>query len=301
MGRIRLGIHLPNGGFDKLSFSYIRNLGIQAEKLGYDSLWVADHAIYPDYLGPQNIFEPLTTLAALSSVTQRVLLGTSILLPLRHPLHLANMVATLDNASKGRVVLGMGVGWYRPEFDALSIPFNRRGEIQEEELQLLKLLWSRPRINFAGKHFQMNGVVAGVKPIQKPHPKIWLGGRSGRTFQRIVEHGNGWLAWCPSLDTFSEGVRRIRSIANSAGHKPTRFDFAADFMACIKTRASSARAEAKKLNLRGEDWIVGNPEVCAEELARYVKEGATHVVLGFVPYKKELPSMRLIAEAIESI
>jgi probable F420-dependent oxidoreductase len=299
--KIRLGLHLPNGGFNKLSFSYIRDLGIKAEKLDYDSLWASDHAIYPESLGPQNIYEPLTTLAALSSVTKRVLLGTSILLPLRHPLNLANMLATLDNASGGRVVLGMGVGWYKPEFEASSIPFNRRGEIQDEEIRLLKLLWSKQPTSFAGKHFQMNEVVAGLNPIQKPHPRIWLGGGVERTFQRIVELANGWLAWCPGLDTFSAGVRRIKSIADSTGHADSQFDFAADFMACIKSRASSAKSEAKKLNLRGENWIVGNPEGCAEVLAQYAKEGATHIVLGFVPYKKELASMRIAAEAIKSI
>jgi probable F420-dependent oxidoreductase len=299
--RVRLGIHLPNGGFGRLSFSYVRDLGIKAEKLEYDSLWVADHAIYPESLGPQNIYEPLTTLAALSSVTKRVSLGTSILLPLRNPLHLANMLATLDNASNGRVVLGMGVGWYKPEFDASSVPFSSRGEIQEEEIELLKMLWSKPSVNFNGKHFQMSNVVTGPKPIQKPYPKIWLGGGVERTFQRVAKHANGWLAWCPALDTFSAGVKRIRSIANSEGLNASRLDFAADFMACIKTQAPSARAEAKKLNTRGENWIVGNAEVCAETLARYVKEGATHIVLGFVPYGKELASMRIAAEAIQSI
>ena len=301
MAKVRLGIHLPNGGFGRLAFSYVRDLGVKAEKLGYDSLWVADHAIYPESLGPQNIYEPLTTLAALSSVTKRVSLGTSILLPLRNPLHLANMLATLDNASNGRVVLGMGVGWYKPEFDASSVPFNSRGEIQEEEIQLLKLLWTTPSVNFNGKHFQMSNVVTGPKPVQRPHPKIWLGGGAERTFQRVAKHANGWLAWCPALNTFAAGVRRIRTIAESERRNASKLDFAVDFMACIKKQTSTARADAKKLNTRGENWIVGNAETCAETLADYVNEGATHIVLGFVPYKKELTSMRIAAEAIQSI
>jgi probable F420-dependent oxidoreductase len=275
MPKARFGIHLPNGGFDNLPFSHIKKLAIEAEKLGYDSLWVADHAIYPEMLGPQNIFEPLTTLAALSSVTEHVRLGTSILLPLRHPLLLANVLSTLDNASNGRVILGIGVGWYKPEFDASAVPFNRRGEIEEEEIQLLKLLWSKPHVSFDGKHFRMKEVATGPKPVQAPYPKIWLGGATEKTFQRIVKHGDGWLAWCPSVETFFAGVRRVKSI-ESAGKNVSRMDFAADFMACIKKRDSSAQAEASRLNRGKENWIVGNPERCAEAIGDYVKQGATH-------------------------
>jgi probable F420-dependent oxidoreductase len=301
MPKVRFGIHLPNGGFDNLPFSHINKLATEAEKLGYDSLWVADHAIYPETLGPQNIFEPLTTLAALSTVTERVRLGTSILLPLRHPLLLANALSTLDSASNGRLILGIGVGWYKPEFDASAVPFNRRGEVQEEEIQLLKLLWGEPSVDFEGKHFLMKNVITGPKPVQKPYPKIWLGGGTEKTFQRIVKQGDGWLAWCPSVETFSAGVRRVKSIAESAGKDTSRMDFAADFMACVRKRDASAQVIAGRLNRSKENWIVGSPVSCTEAIGKYVKQGANHIILGFVPYKKELDSMKMTAEIMNSV
>ena len=297
MSRVRFGVHLPNGGFDDIPFSYVKNLAVEAEKLGFDSLWVADHAVYPESLGPQNIYEPLTTLAALSSVTDRVSLGTSILLPLRHPLLLSNMLSTIDNASNGRLILGIGVGWYKPEFDASAVAFSQLGEIQEEEIQLLKLLWSRPSVSFEGKHFRLKNVVTGPKP--KQNPRIWLGGRSEKTFHRVAKYGDGWLAWCPSVETFSSGISKIRTSGESVGK--TTLDFAVDFMACVDEDDSSAQSKATKLNRGKENWIVGSQKRCVETIREYVKEGATHIILGFVPYKHELDSLRMIAEIIDSI
>jgi len=296
MSRIRLGIHLPNGGFENFSFSYIRDLAIEAEKLGYDSIWVSDHTIWPEKLGPQNIFEPLTTLAALSSVTNQVALGISVLLPLRHPLLLANMLSTIDNAANGRLILGMGVGWFKPEFDNTSVPFNRRGEIQEEEIRLLRLLWSKPSVSFEGNHFRLKNVVVSPKPVQKPCPKILLGGRTEKTFERIVKHGDGWLAWTPSIDTFSAGVRKIKSMAEAAA-KP-RMTFAADFMTSVNRNSAEADVEAVKHGLGKDTNIIGNPEECAERIDQYAKQGADLVVLGFVPLGKEVESMRITAKEI---
>ncbi len=256
MSRVRFGVHLPNGGFDDIPFSYVKNLAVEAEKLGFDSLWVADHAVYPESLGPQNIYEPLTTLAALSSVTDRVSLGTSILLPLRHPLLLSNMLSTIDNASNGRLILGIGVGWYKPEFDASAVAFSQRGEIQEEEIQLLKLLWSRPSVSFEGKHFRLKNVVTGPKP--KQNPRIWLGGRSEKTFHRVAKYGDGWLAWCPSVETFSSGISKIRTSGESVGK--TTLDFAARLHGVRRRRRLVGSVKSHKAEPRERELDRRKPE-----------------------------------------
>jgi alkanesulfonate monooxygenase SsuD/methylene tetrahydromethanopterin reductase-like flavin-dependent oxidoreductase (luciferase family) len=207
------------------------------------------------------------------------------------------MLSTLDNASSGRLILGMGVGWYKPEFDACAVPFNQRGEVEEEEIQLLRLLWSNPSASFEGTHFRMKDVITGPKPVQT-HPKIWLGGVAEKTFERIVKHGDGWLAWCPSIDTFSSGVTKIKSMAEAAGRGVSSMNFAVDFMTCVKHSSSEAGMEAAKHKLSKDTCIVGNPEQCSERISQYAKRGADLIILWFVPYGKELESMRTAAHEI---
>lgn len=296
MVKVKFGIHLPNGGFSDLPFSYIKKLAIEAEKLGYDSIWVADHLIYPQT--PPNIYEALTTLAALSSITSQVTLGTSILLPLRHPLLLANMISTLDHASDGRVILGIGAGWYKPEFDASDIPYNQRGEVEEEEIRLLRLLWSKSDVNFQGRHFKAENLSINPKPLQKPHPKIWIGGGVEKTFRRIAKYGDAWLAWCPTLKICSYGISEIRSFCKALGREASEVEFAADFLACIKKDGELARKEAKKMNLNKEESIIGNPEECTERMGDYARLGVSNIIFSFEPYGQELESMKLTMEEI---
>jgi len=296
--KVKFGIHLPNGGFSDIPFSHIKKLAIEAEKLGYDSIWVADHLIYPETLDPPNIYEALTTLAALSSITRQVTLGTSILLPLRHPLLLANIISTLDHASNGRVTLGIGAGWYKPEFDASGVPYNQRGEVEEEEIRLLKLLWSESEVNFHGKHFKAENLNINPKPLQKLGPKIWVGGGVEKTFKRIASYGDGWLAWSPTLEAFSHGIDGIRKFCKAIGRDVSEVQFAADFLACIKKDGELAREEAGRMNLREEESIIGNPEECAERIREYARRGATRIILGFKPYGQESESMKLTMKEI---
>lgn len=298
MAKVKFGIHLPNGGFTDLPFSRIKKLAVEAEKLGYNSLWVADHLVYPQALGSQNIYEALTTLAALSLVTNRVKLGTSILLPLRHPLLLANMISTIDHASNGRVILGIGAGWYKPEFDASGVPYNKRGEVEEEEIRLLKLLWSKSNVNFHGEHFKAEDLSMNPKPFQKPHPKIWLGGHVTKTFKRTAKSGDGWLAWCPTLEVCSRGISEIRSFCKASGRDTSEVEFAADFLACIKKDGELARKEAQKKNLKAEESIIGNPEECIERIRNYARLGVSQIIFSFEPYGQEQESMKLTMKEI---
>jgi len=299
LGRSGLGIHLPNGGFLDMKFSYLKKVAVEAEEQGYDSIWVADHLIYPESLGPSNIYEPLTTLAALSSTTSSIVLGTSVLLPLRHPLVIAKMLSTLDHASNGRIVLGIGAGWYKPEFDAVAVPFDRRGEIEEETIVLLGRLLTEGNASFSGKHFRAEDLSLNPKPIQKPRPRIWIGGGVQKTFERIAKYGDGWLSWSPTPETFSCGISRIRKYCRVFGRDTSKIEFAADFVSCVKKDGEVARREAERMHLRKENSIIGNPEECLEQIDEYVRLGADHIILGFKPYGQEIESMKMIMEEID--
>ena len=298
MTEIRFGIHLPNGGFSDQAFSQLQDLVVEAERLGYASVWAADHLIYPETLGPPNIYEPLVSLAAFSAVTHRILLGSAVLLPLRHPLAVANMVTTIDHASKGRIMLGVGVGWFKPEFDASNVPFTERGKVQEEAVRLIKELWTKPKVDFEGKYFKLREGYVNPKPIQKPHPPIWFGGAASQTFPRLVRMGDGWIPWCPSLEAFEQGVKTIRKLIACLGGSFSKLQLAPDILVCIKPSDAEAKQTASSVGLDEKTSIIGDPTGVAERIKQYVNLGATHVILGFRPLGEELEGMRLVADEV---
>ena len=211
---------------------------------------------------------------------------------------LANIISTLDHASNGRVILGIGAGWYKPEFDASGVPYNQRGEVEEEEIRLLKLLWSRSYVNFHGKHFEAKNLSINPKPLQKLGPKIWIGGGVEKTFKRIAKYGDGWLAWCPTLEVCSYGISEIRRFCKAMGRDASEVELAADFLACIKKDGELARKEAKKMNLKEEESIIGNPEECVELIGDYARREVGNIIFSFKPYGQELESMKLTTEEI---
>src|SRR6201991_1910984 len=152
---MELGIHLPHIG-RKAGPESIRRTAIEAEALGFDDVWVSEHIIVPKdapYPPSSNFWDPVVTLTWAAAATKRVRLGTSVLvLPMRHPLPLAKELATLQNLSQGRLILGAGVGWLEAEFDALGVPFKERGRRMDEGVALMKAVWSRDPVTFETKY-----------------------------------------------------------------------------------------------------------------------------------------------------
>src|ERR1700712_3320598 len=148
---MQLGIHLPHIG-RKASPENIRRVAVQAEQLGLDDVWVSEHIIVPKdcaYPPSPNFWDPVLTLTWAAAATSRVRLGTSVLvLPLRHPLPLAKELATLQNLSNGRLILGAGVGWMEAEFDALGVAFNERGRGPDEGLAMMRAVWPQAPVPF---------------------------------------------------------------------------------------------------------------------------------------------------------
>jgi probable F420-dependent oxidoreductase len=194
---MQFGVNILNHGAG-LTPEALGHWAAVAEGLGYHSIWLSDHIALARRVSkryPEPFFDPFVTLAWLAAQTRRVRIGTTVcVLPLRHPLQTARLVANLDQLSGGRFLFGIGVGNADDEYDALGIPFRQRGAIADEALQVMLAIWtSHERVTFEGRHFRFSDV-ATVRPHQAPHPPILVGGRSEAALRRAVRYGQAWHA-----------------------------------------------------------------------------------------------------------
>ena len=211
---MKLGFSLPNNQ-GVAHVNDLVTLAIEAESLGYHSVWVSEHLFHATYvanrLGDAPYHEALTILTAVAGATSKVRLGTSVLvLPWHHPVQLAKRVASLDDYSGGRVSLGVGVAQTEDEFENLGVPFTHRGRIADEMLTAMKILWTEKDPKFNGKYFNFDGLQFEPKPIQKPYPPLLIGGTSRRAIERVVEHGDGWHALSQSPQDIAPVVNELR-------------------------------------------------------------------------------------------
>ena len=203
---MHFGVILPNYG-RKSSPDAIRRAAALAEELGFDSIWTTEHIIVgPDAVDPYGrVYDPLVTLGWISGWTERIGLGTSIVLvPLHNPIHLAKEVATLQELSGGRFTLGVGMGWHKDEYDFMGVPFEGRGRRANEAIRLMRALWSGER-NFEGEYWSFHDATS--EPLPSTQPEIWVGGSSERAIRRARELGD---AWHPSRGSNVEHVRQVK-------------------------------------------------------------------------------------------
>jgi probable F420-dependent oxidoreductase len=190
---VRFGIHLPQYG-RAAGPDGIARAARQAEDLGFEDVWVSDHLAVPAAAPypPAFLYEPVVTLTFAAAVTEHVSLGTSVLvLPYRHPLHLAKELASLDRLSGGRLILGAAAGWLEGEFEALGVPFEERGARTDEALACLRACWEGPQpVSFDGPRVHLQDLK--VVPTPGRHIPIWVGGTSPPALRRAVAHGDGW-------------------------------------------------------------------------------------------------------------
>jgi probable F420-dependent oxidoreductase len=172
----------------------IERLAISADSLGYDSFLVTDHFMLPD---SNNHIDVWSFLPYLAAKTQSIRLGTVVTpIPFRPPAILAKMISTLDNLSNGRVILGAGFGWFKPEFEAFSkwLDAKDRVAFTEEAIQLMVQLWTQnTTVNFNGRFVRAKDAVIEPKPVQKPHPPIWFGGHLSQSLRMAGQYGEGWM------------------------------------------------------------------------------------------------------------
>jgi probable F420-dependent oxidoreductase len=186
-----------------------------AEEVGFESLWVGDHIALPaDMDGQQPRLEVVVAVSHLAAVTTRVRLGFGVIvLPQRQPVLLARQLSSIDIISKGRLTVGIGVGYVAPELRAMGVSMAERGARTDEYLAAMRTLWTEPAPSFQGRFVSFSGVFQRPPPVQRPHPPIVVGGHSAAALRRAVTTANGWFGVYLDVERAAEALRRLREVA----------------------------------------------------------------------------------------
>ena len=281
--------------------------GISAEKLGYDSLWVWDHIL----LGVDPhfpIIEALSLLTAIAARTSTINLGTGILvLPVRNPVILAKQLSSIDLISNGRLLLGMASGWYKREFDALGVPYNQRGKIMDENLEIINRLWNEEMVTAEIGPYNMRESVMYPKPSQEGGPPILIGGYVDRVLKRAAVNADGWLTYFYTPEGFTKSWNKIINFAHEADKDPSTL------LNCnqlpIMVGDTREEVEAPMLEWLQSEWdfaswsdstvdsaIMGTVDDCVEQLQAQIDVGVQKII--FVPYEYETTQVEVIAKEI---
>jgi len=281
----------------------------EAEQLGYDSVWVSDHLISPE--GRRYGLESWTVLSALASVTHKIRLGTYVLCnQFRHPSLVAKMASTLDNISKGRLELGIGAGWFRAEHMKFGFDWDKhsaRIERLKEAIKIIKKLWTENDVSFDGKYFQLRNATVEPKPVQRPHPSLWIGGNSEAIRRVVAEMGDGWIPVLPTPERLASDVVDIKEKMERFGRDPRKLRVAYGGSGCAliaeneelvkKLAEPLVRSMGKPMEKLA--CLIGTPEQCIQKTEQYRKAGAQNIVAGFYDFPS-LYGMRLFAKSVIS-
>ncbi len=309
MSRLKLGLAVENftPAPKEPDVEAILAYGRRAEELGFESLWAWDHM----FLGTQRPFpflESLSTLLLLARETERVELGTGILvLPLRNAAVLAKTAATLDIVSRGRLTLAMAVGWYEREFDACGVPFKQRGRIFEENLELIKRFWTGEPVSGEARGIPFRNALMLPPPARRPRPRLLVGGYVDKVLKRVAEQSDGWLTYFYAPEAFSGAWHRIREYAQQAGRDPDALDNVAQLAFCIGDSFETADRQVRRYiddyfdlpawsESTAESAIRGTAEQCAEQIANYANVGVQHICL--VPHRYEQEQVERFAAEV---
>jgi len=304
---LRLGFSLPQVG-PQASAENLLLVTRRAEELGYDSLWVLERLLWP--LNPREpypaapdgelpeaykiVFDPIETLTFVAAASSKIRLGTSVLVLAYHtPIQLARRLATLDVLSGGRVSLGIGSGWSRDEFEAAGTPFERRGARTSEFLQAMIALWTKNPVSFEGEFYSIPESIVGPKPVQSPHPPIYIAGFGKYTLDRAIQFGAGWNpAGLPSFDWLASMCDQLQSLARQAGRGPME----------VVLRISPVVLE--KSGGPDRQPTIGTLGEIRDDLKRLADLGVTEAVLsppelGFANYSDIKPAIGRMEQLIE--
>ncbi len=269
-----IGCHLPTQG-PVATRDALLTFAREAERCAMASLWVSDHVVFPrattgSYPGgrfphppDKPYLEPVAVLAAAAVCTTRARLGSSVfILGHRHPVVMAKMLTTIDALSNGRLICGVGVGWWKEELEILGAPFHARGRQADEILKVFKELWTADDPRFDGHFFRFANLGFAPKPVQKPHPPIWVGGDSPGAFRRVVTLADGWHATSKTPAELRDALLRLRAAAEAA-HRPW---------------------ESITLSLRfalGDELVGQGAQAIVDRLCEYKRLGLAHLVIDF--------------------
>ena len=298
----------PQFGF---SYEQIRDLAVLCEEAGFHSLWCSDHLFLDERSAERDCWEAWTALAGLSRETSTLRLGTLVTgNAYRYPSILAKIAACVDVMSDGRLEFGFGAGWKEPEYIAYGIPFpsaRERVDRFEEALQVVRAMWSEPKANFDGRYYQIKDAFCAPKPVQKPHPPIWVGGNGPRIIELAARYGDG--VNFTSASTPEIYAARLETLRDACGRVGRDYDTVrlSNFNGIV-IGADEGKVEHQLRNVaqrfgttveeaRGSYPFVGTADQAVEWYSRFIDLGVElfNVV---VPFGREAESVQLMADKV---
>ena len=301
------GAHLPVIDFGNQEYSlarlctYVRT----ARELGFKAISTNDHLIHS-----RPWLDAPTALAAILSHSGDMAVGTSILLSVvRGPVQMAKTLAAIDILSNGRLFVGIGPGSSARDYEIVGLDYEERWKRLDEAIQALRSLWSDEKNDFTGRFYSAAGITLEPKPLQKPHPPIWIGSwGSDAGLRRVARLGDGWLASAYNTmpDQFAAGLAKLREQLKSFRKDPAQFPnaLATMFMYITENRSEAERVLSERLGIflhrpfeqLRERLLVGAPETCAEKLAAYKKVGVQRVFIW--PVKNDIEQLAIFQKQV---
>jgi probable F420-dependent oxidoreductase len=290
---MRYGFYLPTRG-QTAAPEALATLLARGETLGFDSVMVADHVVFPvtieskypytvsgAFPGGGDALEQLTLMAFVAGKTTSLRLVSSVMiLPHRNPLVTAKMLATIDVLSNGRLTVGVGVGWMREEFRALAAPdFDRRGAVSDEYLRIFKTLWTQCPASFAGEFYRFDSIRCLPQPVQKPHPPIWIGGHSKVALRRAARHGDGWhpVGANPAVPLrpaeLAASLDELRRLTEAEGRDPSGLTISYKAPVYDTTQPLDAAGERRP--------FTGGLAQVADDVAAFARVGVSEIIIDF--------------------
>jgi probable F420-dependent oxidoreductase len=298
--KIALGVALPHRSPEPIDVTVVRRVAQRAEALGFRDLWVTENTLDHVFC-----FDPVVVLTYTAAVTTTIRLGASVVvLPVHNPIHVAHQWASLDYVSNGRTILGLGLGRGH-HYEQFQSPTEGRVRRFREGVELIKALWTEQPIDYRGRIFQLAEGTMAPKPVQKPHPPIWMGVGHPDALRRTAAIADGWMGSGGSSNAaFIRSVPILREALEKAGRDPAAFPISKRVFLSVDERPEIARAELHRWftvvyrNPEGTDasGIHGTPQQVRERLEELVAAGANHLLLN--PVARHAEQLEALAEVV---
>jgi probable F420-dependent oxidoreductase len=297
---IPIGMSLPHRSPDAIDMTAVRTVAERAEALGFSDLWVTENTL--DHVFS---FDPDVILTYAAALTRRIRLGVAVtVLPVHDPRHVAHRFATLDYVSGGRAILGLGLGRAH-HYEEFQVPTEHRLTRLREGIEVVRALWTQPKVDYAGSIYRLESAGMVLKPVQKPHPPIWLGGDHPNALRRAAALGDGWMgSGGSSIATFKQGAQSLRAELERRGRDPATFPISKRVFLSVDDDVERARAEVVRwfgVVYRNADradgaGLYGKPAHVREQLEALVAAGANHLLVN--PVARYAEQVETLAEIV---
>jgi len=309
---VKFGVQLWQ---EEFNLSGLKRAWREVEDMGYDSAWLYDHFYPMSTRTSRNILEPWTLLPSLADETSRLRLGVLVTCnSYRSPSVLAKIAASVDVMSEGRLEFGIGAGWYEDEYVAYGISFpdvKTRMEQLAESVEIIKRIWTQEKASFQGKYYAMRELISYPKPVQKPHPPIWIGGKDKRLLEIAARHADYVNFANCSLEEYRKKLDVLRRQCLRVGRNIEDIGKTWHGVLIIVDKEGNLRKEARRVKESSvskeitrieldeylNKMIAGTPEQCIEKIQKYVDLGVTYFIPHF-PFAKDLKAPHIFMDKV---